>query len=104
MHLKNNMARARRIAWLGSSVGFAIGLLATGPSLVSSGFSGTVVLMAIPILLAFSMLGAWFPVVCNLSELDPGDITGANESKMSGTAWHAEAREAVHKENFKPAA
>ena len=95
MHLKNNMARARRIACLGSSIGFAVGLLATGPSLVSSGFSGTVVLMAIPILLSFSMLGAWFPVICRLSELDPGDDgAGANELNLSDTARHSEARQA----------
>lgn len=104
MHLKNNMARARRIACLGSSVGFAMGLLATGPSLVSSELHGTVVLMAIPILLGFSMLGAWFAVVFRFSELDPGDIAATNESKMPGRAWHAEPREAVHKEGFKPAA
>ncbi len=100
MHSKNNTACARRIACLGSSVGLAMGLLATGPSLVSSGFSGTVVLMAIPILLGFSMIGAWFPVICRLSELDPGDDGAvANEPNLSGTAWRSEPRQAVHKDH-----
>ncbi len=95
MHSKNNTACARRIACLGSSVGLAMGLLATGPSLVSSGFCGKVVRMAFTLLLSFSMLGAWFSVICRLSELDPGDDgTGANELTLSGTARHSEARQA----------
>ena len=106
MHTKDNMLRARRIACLGSSAGLAVGLLATGPSLVSSGFSTTVVLMAIPLLLGFSMLGAWFPVVCKLSELDPGDdgVRG-NEPSLPGSTPQFVPRHSVPEDHdFKPAA
>ncbi len=47
---------ARQTA-LGTVIGAGFGIFATGPSLLSSGFGATVVLMAVPLILAFAVLG-----------------------------------------------
>lgn len=82
----DRFALAKSIAWKGAVVGGALALLATVPSLISSEMKFTVVLTAIPILLEFLLLGAWFPTVCLLSKLDPGkDSEEAGTSKLSST-------------------
>ena len=47
---------ARQTA-LGAIFGAAVGIFATGPSLISSGFGDAVVLMAVSLMLAFAVLG-----------------------------------------------
>ncbi len=54
----------------GAVFGAAAGIFVGSPSLLSSGFTGSVLFMVVPITLGFSLLGAWLAAMSQLPELD----------------------------------
>lgn len=65
---------------VGAALGAAAGILAGGPSLLSSGFSDSVVFMAALVILGFSLLGAWLAAISRLSKLDELNTGGMRAS------------------------
>ena len=64
----------------GAVLGAAAGIFVGSPSLLSSGFTGSVLFMVVPITLGFCLLGAWLAAMSRLSKLDELNTAGMRAS------------------------
>ena len=77
---------------LGAVIGAGFGIFATGPSLLSSGFADTVVLMAVPLILAFAVLaGGTTGALCLFRSEEANEAaTTNNEDVLHAATWDPE--------------
>lgn len=96
MHQIQPARSVARLTALGAVFGAGFGLFVTGPSLFSSGFADTVLLMAAPLILSFAVLaGGITGALCLFqAEKESEAATANNEDALHAVTWNtADARQ-----------